>query len=241
MAQYFSMAALRFLRALRRNNDRVWFAERLELYRHEVQGPMTRLCEDISEELADFAPGHMAPAQKAMMRIYANVRFHPDKPPLKTHLGAWWGLRGVKRTSGAGYYLQLGVNEFKISAGCFMPSPDQLRRIREAIARDPKLLRKLLAQTKLRKVLPESICNSLKRAPKGFSERDPAIDLLRCVRWGVAATLPPEIAVSSDLLDEVLTRFRAAAPLVAALNEPILASTRKPVLHTTAHIPKGSM
>jgi uncharacterized protein (DUF2461 family) len=67
----------------------------------------------------------------------------------------------------------------------------------------------------------------LTRAPKGFPPDHPGMDLIRCRQWGVAASLPPEIATTSALFQEISKRFRLAAPLVSFLNTPLLANARE--------------
>ena len=53
------------------------------------------------------------------------------------------------------------------------------------------------------------------------------MDLLLCRQWGVEATLDSRVALQKDFADEVIRRFRLAAPLVNALNTPLLASIEK--------------
>jgi uncharacterized protein (DUF2461 family) len=43
MATYFSNEALRFLRGLKRNNDRVWFEARRGLFEQELKEAMLKL------------------------------------------------------------------------------------------------------------------------------------------------------------------------------------------------------
>ena len=225
MGRYFSAAALKFMRGLRRHNDRLWFNERKDVYLEEVHKPMMLLCDDVSASMADFAADHIKPSNKVMMRIYENMRFHSYRKPFKNHLGAWWGRAGMERTSGAGYYFHFGATEFEIAAGCFMPLPEQLLAIRRSIAKNPRPLRKLLANRKRQSLLPNAQCGALKTAPKGFSASDPAIDLLRCRKWGAYVELSPDVALSPNLLNEIVTRFRAASPLIEYLNAPLIRRT----------------
>ena len=219
---HFPKTALTFMRALRRNNDRIWFGERKSVFESEVQQPMLALCEAINAAMVDFAPEHVRPARKAVMRIYRDTRFSPDKRPYKHQISAWWSRAGMEKTSGAGYYFHFGSKELVIAAGCYMPQPDQLLAIRRSIAAEPGSLQKIFAGKKLRTLLPEFDGRPLTRAPKGFAPDDPALDLLRCRQWGVGVTLPPEEALKPTLLREILTRFRIASPLVERLNAPFV-------------------
>ena len=96
-----------FLRGLARHNEREWFEARREVYERALRAPMLALVEEINASIAGFAPEHVRPAQKTVMRIYRDIRFSKNKQPYKTHLAAWWARRGMEKTSGGGYYLQI--------------------------------------------------------------------------------------------------------------------------------------
>ncbi len=104
MATYFSDEALKFLRGLKRNNDRVWFEARRGVFEKELKEPMLKLIGEINEAMVEFAPMHVGPPQKIMMRIYRDIRFSKNKQPYKTHVSAWWVRDGLQKTSGAGFY-----------------------------------------------------------------------------------------------------------------------------------------
>jgi len=53
------------------------------------------------------------------------------------------------------------------------------------------------------------------------------MDLLLCRQWGLEATLAPKAALEKNLASEVIQRFRLAAPLVNALNTPLIAGMEK--------------
>ncbi len=67
------------------------------------------------------------------------------------------------------------------------------------------------------------------RAPRGFPADHPAIDLILRRQWGVSARLPSSMALSPALSAEILKRFRAAAPLVFLLNEPLVPVLKMPL------------
>ena len=107
MAIHLTPETMRFLRSLIRNNDRGWFEERREVYERAVKVPMLGLIDEIGLSMDEFAPDHVRPAHKIAKRIYRDTRFSPDKRPYKRHISAWWPRRGLEKTSGAGFYLQI--------------------------------------------------------------------------------------------------------------------------------------
>lgn len=221
MRTCFSPGAIRFLKGLKRNNDRAWFNDRKAIYETEVQAPWLALIDEVNAALADFAPAYVRPARKAAMRIYRDIRFSNNKLPYKTHVAAWWSTTATARTSGGGFYAHVSPTEVVVAAGVYMPQPEQLLAIRRYLQHDPAPMRAMLADKKLRRLLPVLDNNPLTRAPKGFAPDDDAMDLLRCRQWALSATLPGELAQSPTLGAEIVKRFRAAAPMVALLNTPL--------------------
>jgi uncharacterized protein (TIGR02453 family) len=229
MGTHFSNEALKFLRGLKRNNDRVWFAERKPVYERELKEPMLALIVEVNEAMLEFAPHHVRPPQKIMMRIYRDIRFAKDKRPYKTHVSAWWAREGLQKTSGAGFYFDVSGTEVTVAAGVYMPEREQLLAIRRYLAEHHAEFRAVLAEKRLRSLMKEGDGMRLTRPPKGFSADDPAIDLLMCRQWGVSATLPVKQALAGGLVKDVVKRFRAAAPMIAMLNEPLLGKPKRPM------------
>ena len=83
MAAHFTPEALKFLRGLARHNDRDWFDPRKPIYEREIKAPMLALIDELNHALAEFAPDHVRPPHKAMMRIYRDTRFARRQAPLQ--------------------------------------------------------------------------------------------------------------------------------------------------------------
>lgn len=229
MSTHFSPEALKFLRGLKRNNDRNWFNDRKAVYEREIKAPMLALIGEINEAMLKFAPENVRLPQKAMFRIYRDTRFSADKKPYKTHQGAWWVRAGLEKTSGAGFYFHVGADDVVIAAGAYMPEREQLLAIRRHLSGHHKEYRKILASKKLLSLMKQFEGLPLTRPPKGFLPDDPAIDLIRCRQWGVSAHLPADTATQPALLKEIVERFKVAAPMVELLNAPLIPKPRKPL------------
>jgi uncharacterized protein (TIGR02453 family) len=244
-----------FLRALIRVNKsdpveaREWFQANKAVYEAELKEPMLAIIRHITDAMLDFAPEHVRPAEKSLFRIYRDTRFSNDKRPYKEHIAAWWTHTGLDKTSGAGYYFHISSKDVIIAAGAYMPEKDQLSAIRHWLLDHHAEFRKLLEKPAVKRAFSEFEGNALTRPPKGFpAEVDgkphPALDLIRCRQWGLAATLPAEAALQPKFAAEVVRHFKLAAPVVAALNTPIAAALeetrkpRKPVLFGLPEAPK---
>jgi uncharacterized protein (TIGR02453 family) len=229
MATYFSGEAMKFLRGLKRNNDRVWFDARKAVYEKELKAPMLALIGEVNEAMAEFAPMHVRPPQKIMMRIYRDIRFSKNKQPYKTHVSAWWVQEGLEKTSGAGFYFHVSPEEVVVAAGMYMPEREQLLAVRRYLAEHHAEFLALMKGRKLRSLMKEIDGEALTRAPKGFLEDHPAIDLLKNKQWGVSTRLPGERATRAAILKDVVERFRVAAPVIAMLNAPLVGKPRRPM------------
>jgi uncharacterized protein (TIGR02453 family) len=224
---YFGPEGLKFLRGLKRNNDREWFAERKQVYERELKAPMIAVARQVTDAMLEFAPEHVRPAEKCVMRIYRDTRFSADKSPYKTQVAAWWSRVGLEKTSGGGFYFHVSPTEVTIAAGVYMPAAEQLKKIRLWLVEHHGELRALLEDKKLRKKFALFDGQALTRPPKGFDKDEPGIDLIRQKQWGVSAELPVEAALEPDFARVVAEHFRLAAPLVEALNRPLVVGAGK--------------
>jgi uncharacterized protein (TIGR02453 family) len=226
---YFAPEGLRFLRGLARNNNRDWFNTRKPVYETEIKRPMLAVIEAVTGAMMDFAPGHVRAPESIMMRIYRDTRFSRNKLPYKAHVSAWWVHDGLRKTSGAGFYLHVSGKQVEIAAGAFMPETEQLLAIRRFLMEHHQEYRKLAQARGLRRLLKDEVRGvSLSRSPKGFPAEHPAAELYRQKRWGFSASLATEMATRADFAKVVASYFRAAAPLVAMLNRPLLVAAARP-------------
>jgi uncharacterized protein (TIGR02453 family) len=229
MSTYFQPEALKFLRGLAKHNDREWFEPRRPVYERALKEPMLALIDEISAAMEEFAPEHVRPPHKIMMRIYRDIRFAKDKRPYKRQVSAWWARRGMEKTSGGGFYLHIHPDEVLVSAGVYMPEREQLLAIRRHLSEHHEEYRALRNKiVKARGMSMTDIDGALMtRMPKGFAKDDPADELLRARNWGVHATLPSSLAEDPKLVREIVKRFKLAAPLVDMLNTPLVREERR--------------
>ena len=84
---HFTPELFRFLRQLKRNNNREWFAGNKQRYIDVVRDPLLQFIEDFAPRLHTITPHLVAdprPVGGSMFRIYRDVRFSKDKSPYKT-------------------------------------------------------------------------------------------------------------------------------------------------------------
>lgn len=222
MQSPFTQKTLSFLRALKRNNDRVWFQARKPQYEEHVRGPMVALLERLATDLRNFAPELVCDPRVSLYRIYRDTRFSPDKSPLKTHVAAHFPAKGFARGEGAGLYVHVSPDDVWIGGGLYMPSASDLRLIREHIAANYRGLSRIVNGAAFRQAVGELGGEQLSTMPRGYLKAHPAADYLRFKQFLAGREFEAGFATGDRFYPELLSIFRAVAPLVRFLNVPLL-------------------
>jgi uncharacterized protein (TIGR02453 family) len=222
----FSPKALSFFRQLAKNKRRDWFAAHKEQFQADVRRPMvelvTLLCEDMRRLAADYVPDK---PEKAIYRIYRDTRFSHDKTPYKTHISAHFQHRRVTRNEGAGFYFQVSHEGLDVGGGMYMPGPEQLLAVRQALSAQWQQFARLCEDRALLRYLGPLQGQSLARVPKGFDPQSPAAEWLKRKQLFYYVELDAKLALGPGLRRQVMNRFERVAPMVQFLNEAIIAGT----------------
>lgn len=215
-ASYFSPELFRFLLELRYNNHRTWFQANKSRYEQVVKRPLVGFIQDLAPRLAKINPAFVADA-KSIFRINRDTRFSADKSPYKTHTAAQFRHSLATRdVHMPGFYMHLEPDNCFLAAGMWMPEPENLARIRHAIARqDYRWL-------ELRKKLEPDGEGKLKRPPKGFEAKHPLIEDLKQRSFTASINLSEDQVLSNKLLEVVDKGFRKLNPLNQFLSDIML-------------------
>ena len=220
----FPKEGIAFLRTLKKNNDREWFAPRKAIFEATVKQPMIELVSAIHREMMRFAPEYVGDPAKCVHRIYRDTRFSKDKTPYKTFVSALFLRNGFDKYSGsAGYYFSVSPTEIEVAGGVYAPDRDVLLAVREYIAENHKQFRATFQTPKVKKLFGDLWGESLARMPKGFDPEHPAADLIRRKHFVLSAGIDPKVATTAKLLPEIVTRLEAVTPFVDFLNRPLIA------------------
>jgi uncharacterized protein (TIGR02453 family) len=113
----FPPDTVRFLRQLKRNNNREWFLAHKDVYESKVKAPMTDFVLALGHVLQQSAPDLIVEPKRAIYRIHRDIRFSPDKRPYKTHLAARFVPRGIPKNTGAGMYFHIEPAQVIVAGG----------------------------------------------------------------------------------------------------------------------------
>jgi uncharacterized protein (TIGR02453 family) len=218
MTSPFTTRTLRFLRALKRNNDREWFRARKAHYDADVRQPMIELLERLAGDFKSFAPEFVAEPKVSLYRIYRDTRFSADKTPLKTHVAAHFPMRGLPKGEGGGLYVEVAPTWVWMGGGLYMPSNPQLHAIRSHIAATHPRLHRLVTTKAFRQAVGTLEGERLSRVPRGYDREHPAAAYLQMKQFLAGREFEAAFATSRAFYRELLATFRAVAPLVRFLN-----------------------
>jgi uncharacterized protein (TIGR02453 family) len=212
MSSHFSPAFFKFLRALKRNNRREWFAANRERYAAEVEAPMLQFIADFAPRLRAISRAFVADPKRtggSMFRIYRDTRFSPDKTPFKTWMAARFPHEARKQMEGVpGFYLHIGPGESYGGGGVYHLEMTALTSIRQHIVAQPKAWAAVL------KTGIEIEGDRLVRPPAGFDPAHKFIDDLKRKDLYTLTEFTEDDAVAPGFLDRFTAVCERAAPLL---------------------------
>lgn len=210
----------RFLRGLKRNNDRAWF----HAHRDDWDGHVRHAWEDLVTMLllagsdADDRLRHVDP-RACLFRLANDTRFHTGKAPYKTWLAAWLSPGG-KNGAYAGYYFHVAPGDTHISAGIYVPEKPAIHALRATFAedgRDAREFDRVLRAKAMRPYLPLDT-EPLRITPRGFPKVHPRLPLIRARNYLVRRDVPDAELLGRGAFTTFRDAIRATAPLVRWLD-----------------------
>jgi uncharacterized protein (TIGR02453 family) len=207
---------LEFLRKLKKNNNREWFAKNKEKYLAELSN-IALVADALLHELSKHDQIETASGKKSLHRIYRDVRFSKDKIPYNTHWGGSFS-RSTKARRGS-YYFHISPGNSFVAGGFWGPEPEDLKRIRQEFAFDAAPFRKILKNKNFLKHFGELKGEQIKTSPKGFSAEDPAIDLLRYKQFLLVRKFSDKEVLSKNFVKEVNETFKQTRPFLNFMSE----------------------
>jgi len=202
----FEKSSLSYLKKLKNNNNRDWFAEHKPTF-IEAQNNAKQLYAEIRNNLEE----HDEIEKFKLFRIYRDVRFSKDKTPYKPHFAGSFSRLG-KQLRG-GYYLRIRPGESFLAGGFWEPNKEDLLRIRKEIEVDASEFREILEDKKFQHYFGNSFKgDELKTAPRGFDKEHPDIDLLRKKGFIAVRNFTDEEVLSPSFSSEVDNSYKALRP-----------------------------
>ena len=213
-------STIKFLKALKKNNNREWFAanrEKYDLARADFENFITELIKAISKKDKRIAG---LTSKECVYRIYRDVRFSKNKAPYKSNFSA--SINSGGRKSGkAGFYIQVepdGESGSMFAGGHWMPEAPVLKAIRQEIQYHTDDFKKIIHHKDFTKWFGALEAEQLKTVPKGFDKNDPDIQLFKYTSYIVSHGLKEKELLSKDFLKKGAEAYQAMLPLLDFLN-----------------------
>ena len=215
MGDYFSPETFRFLKGLKQNNERPWFAANKARYEEHLKAPALRLIEDFAPALAKISP-RFAATPRSLYRIHKDTRFAKDKSPYKTYAGIHFRHERAKDAHAPGFYLHVEPGNVFAGVGIWHPDATALRHIREHIVERPDAWKRA-SRSKPFTAVFELAGDRLTRPPKGFDPDHPLVEDLKWKDYIGIATLDERFTRGNDLPKDLAKIFAAGTPLMRFL------------------------
>jgi uncharacterized protein (TIGR02453 family) len=208
----------RFLRGLKKNNDRAWFAEHRAAYDehikpewHDLVAGLLAAAVPLDERFAYVDP------KACLFRLHRDTRFSSDKTPYKTGISAFLSPFG-KSGANAGYYVALEPGASLFAAGLYLPAPEALTALRRHFAGDDvRDFERIFRAKRIAPYLPLET-DSLTRSPRGFPKEHPHVTLIRARRYMVRRTYADRELATAGAFATFRGAMRDCAPLVTYLD-----------------------
>ena len=207
---FFTPEIFIFLKQLKRNNDRDWFAKNKSRYEECVVKPALAFITEFAPHLFDISPNFVAdarPSRGSLFRIYRDTRFSHDKRPYKTHVGIHFLHAKGKDVHAPLFYLHLEPGGCFAAAGVWHPDNVTLTKIRTAIVSRPEEWKKVRGKASLEG-------DKLKKPPRGFNPAHPFVEDLKLKSFVSSAMLDEDKICSDKFLRDYSAACKKMAPLV---------------------------
>jgi len=219
----FQPATLKFLKDLKKNNDKSWFdahRKQYEAAKNDFENFIQSVLDKHSKNDADLKE---LTAKKCVFRINRDVRISKDKSAYKTNLGASMD-KGGKKSGLAGYYFHLEPGKSFLGGGLWQPEPDKLKKVRQEIDYCFDEFKKIIATKKFKSFYKELYTGEgvqLAKVPQGFDKDNPAAEYLKFKSWLVLSDIRDSTLTSKELLSKTIEGFSVMQPFIKFLNRPL--------------------
>ena len=211
--KYFS-----FLKELKKNNEKIWFAKNKPRY-DEIRLDFETVVSEIITAMAVSEPElkNLSP-KDCVFRIYKDIRFSKDKTPYKTNMGAHI-VRGGRKSGMAGYYIHIEPGNCFIGGGMYMPPAPILKQIRNEIHYNLESFEKIITDKDFKKFFKEITGSRTTVMPRGFEKTDKAAEYLKFKDYTVIYPVKDDFYLNKSAIKNIIELFKAMKPLNDFLNK----------------------
>lgn len=177
----FPREGIKFLKDLRRNNNKEWFNRNKKAYEEHLVTPGRNFVIAMGEKLGEISPGLVAdPAvNKSLFRLNRDTRFSSDKTPYKTQFSIFFWEGEGKRMENPGFYLCFDADQLTLAGGAHEFPREKLEPFRKAVVNDRSGPELVEVARRLKRNGLEIRGAHYKRVPRGYDPDHPRADFLK--------------------------------------------------------------
>jgi uncharacterized protein (TIGR02453 family) len=224
MPALFQPDLFKFLRQLKKNNDRDWFNDNKQRFEDSVREPVLEFVRQFEPHLHAISPHFVASDKKvggSMFRIYRDVRFSANKDPYKTHIGVHFRHENAESAHSPGFYLHLEPEKVFAGVGIWMPESKVAHQIRAAIDRDQDRWQEITDAKSFTKNWDIVRDQALKRPPQGFKKDHPLLDDLKLKQFVAFSDFTEEDTQKPNFVKQFAKRNESAAAFMEFVTEAV--------------------
>lgn len=212
----FNPEVIDFLEQIKTNNNKQWFDQHYDFYKHEILETSRDLVESLGDVLQQIAPQiNISPkVNGSIYRFARDARFSKDKTPYKTHLSYLFWQGTLKRTRCPAFYLSIRPEYIQLGVGINHFTAEYLQAWREQCAHPEKApqLRKIIDHLATSGVVFHG--EQLKRIPAGYAKGLLNEDMIRYkgLKYWFQLPLPKQV-YTADFVAYCLPYYQQLLPL----------------------------
>lgn len=201
-----------FFKELAKNNNKEWFDANRTRYEKSVKEPFAAFVAEAILRIGKRDKAIRIGPKEAIFRINRDIRFSKDKTPYKLEASAIISPAGRADHTVPGIYFAFGPESLKFYGGSYQPDKDQLERIRTAIMRDGKGLRKVIGATSFTAVFDGVQGEANKVLPAEFKAAAAKEPLIANKQFYVGAKKPSKLVTDAKLMEVFMEHYEAMRP-----------------------------
>ncbi len=212
----------KFLKALKANNNKVWFDKNRKTY-EAIKKDFYTFVDELITELRKFNPDiEPMEAKNCVFRINRDIRFSKDKSPYKSNLAASIG-RGGKKSHYAGYYFHIEPNgNTFVGGGVWHPEKEVLEKVRQEIDYNQKQFEKIVLNKSFKKTFGAMYDDKMSTTPKAYAKDNPAIEWLKYRSYIFGADFKKDTDIlGKNAISNFVKTAKALSPFIQFINTAI--------------------
>lgn len=209
---------LSFFKELEQNNNKPWFENNKPRYL-AVQDDYLNFIGELLPEIRKVETIHEKDLKKYAHRIYRDVRFSKDKSPYKNHISGL--IERAPNYKKCPFYIHIQSGSSFIGGGVYQPEPNLLKKVRQEIDYNGSEFNKIINKKSFinlfgpldgSPLFDKVTLDKLVRPPKGYTEDNPNIELIKLKQYIVHRHFDDDMICSEHLIKEIVVSYKESLP-----------------------------